>query len=170
MKNLINISSHKKTEKHSEKTQNFRTTRKLSEKTTKNQKHYEINGNFTPNTYSNSKHHRRKKQNKYFAKTVFRSDICHDLIQIFGKDTFKYLYTLSFCMDYRLSTVISREDKFFVAKGVEIELVSQGKTVEEALENLKEAFELWIKHAELSELEVFEKVQSPIITQIEVAT
>ncbi len=72
-------------------------------------------------------------------------------------------------MDYKLSTVVSKEGKFFVAKGVEIELASQGKTVEEALANFREAFELWLKHAEPSELEVFEKVQSPIITQIEVA-
>lgn len=72
-------------------------------------------------------------------------------------------------MDYRLSTVVSREGKFFVAKGIEIELASQGKTFEEALENLKEAFELWIKHAEPSELKIFEKVQSPIITQLEIA-
>lgn len=72
-------------------------------------------------------------------------------------------------MDYRLSTVVSKDGKFFVAKGLEIELASQGKTVEEALENLRDAFELWIKHAEASELRVFEHLQSPIITQVEVA-
>ena len=71
-------------------------------------------------------------------------------------------------MDYRLSTVVSREGKFFVARGIEIELASQGKTVEEALKNLKEAFGLWLKHADASELEVFEKIQSPLITQVEV--
>lgn len=75
-------------------------------------------------------------------------------------------HLLSNAMDYRLSTVVSREGKFFVAKGLEIEIASQGKTVEEALENIKEAFELWLKHAEPSELEVFEKVQSPLITQV----
>jgi len=69
-------------------------------------------------------------------------------------------------MKYRLSTVVSKEGNFYVAKGVEIELASQGKNVEEALENIKEAFELWIKHAEPSELKVFEKVQSPIMTQV----
>ena len=72
-------------------------------------------------------------------------------------------------MDYRLSTVISKEGKFFVAKGLEIELASQGRTFEEALGNIKEAFELWLKHAEPSELKVFEKAGSPIITQVEVA-
>jgi len=71
-------------------------------------------------------------------------------------------------MDYRLSTVVSREGKFFVARGIEIELASQGKTVEKALKNLKEAFGLWLKHADASELEVFEKIQSPLITQVEV--
>lgn len=72
-------------------------------------------------------------------------------------------------MDYQLSTVVSQEGKLFVAKGIEIELASQGKTVEEALENLREAFELWVKHAEPSELAVFERARSPIITQVKVA-
>jgi predicted RNase H-like HicB family nuclease len=56
----------------------------------------------------------------------------------------------------------------YVARGIEIELASQGKTVEEALKNLKEAFELWVKHAEPSELEVFDK-ESPIVTQVAVS-
>jgi len=53
----------------------------------------------------------------------------------------------------------------FVARGLEIEIASQGETVEEALSNLKEAFELWLEHAEPSELSVF-KNQAPIITQV----
>ncbi len=69
-------------------------------------------------------------------------------------------------MEYRLSAVISKEAKFFVARGVEIELASQGKTVEEALKNLKEAFALWIKHASADELEVFKDADSPIVTQV----
>ena len=72
-------------------------------------------------------------------------------------------------MEYRLSTVVSHEGKLFVAKGVEIELASQGGTVEEALRNLREAFELWLKHAEPSELEVFKKTDAPIVTQVAVA-
>jgi len=71
-------------------------------------------------------------------------------------------------MEYRLSIIVSREGKIFVAKGVEIELASQGRTIEEAIKNLREAFELWLKHAEPSELEVFDKLDSPVLTNVEV--
>lgn len=69
-------------------------------------------------------------------------------------------------MKYHLSVVVSREGKCYVARGVEIELASQGKTVEEALKNLKEAFELWVKHAEHDELEVFKTANAPMVTQV----
>jgi len=72
-------------------------------------------------------------------------------------------------MDLRLSAVVSRDGTMYVARGIEIELASQGATVEEALRNLKEAFELWVKHAEPEELEVFKKTDSPIVTQVAVA-
>ena len=42
--------------------------------------------------------------------------------------------------------------EFLLGHGVEIDLASQGKTVEEALRNFKEAFQLWLKHAEPEEL------------------
>ena len=64
-------------------------------------------------------------------------------------------------MTYNLSAIVSKEDNYFVARGVEIELASQGKTIEEALKNLKEAFELWLEHAEPSELSVFVKNHRP---------
>ncbi len=69
-------------------------------------------------------------------------------------------------MEYRLSAVVSREGKFYVARGIEVELASQGKTVEEALKNLKEAFERWVKHAKADELEVFRETNSPIMAQV----
>ncbi|HLC19501.1 MAG TPA: type II toxin-antitoxin system HicB family antitoxin [Candidatus Nanoarchaeia archaeon] len=68
-------------------------------------------------------------------------------------------------MVYHLSAVVSKDEDMFVARGLEIEIASQGETVEEALSNLKEAFELWLEHAEPSELSVF-KNQAPIITQV----
>lgn len=48
---------------------------------------------------------------------------------------------------------IHKEKKFYVATCVEIGTVSQGKTLEEALKNLKEATELYleefsVKHSE----------------------
>jgi predicted RNase H-like HicB family nuclease len=72
-------------------------------------------------------------------------------------------------MEYHLSTVVSKGEKFFVARGIEIELASQGKTVEDAIRNLKEAFQLWLKHAEPEELELLNRADPPMVTQVEVA-
>ncbi len=44
-----------------------------------------------------------------------------------------------------LHTIAWKEDKIFVAKFLEIELASQGKTKEEAIKNLKEALELYLE-------------------------
>jgi predicted RNase H-like HicB family nuclease len=41
-----------------------------------------------------------------------------------------------------LHTIIWKEDELFVAKFLEIELASQGKTKKEAIINLREAFNL----------------------------
>ena len=72
-------------------------------------------------------------------------------------------------MEYRLSAVVSKGEKFFVAHGVEIEITSQGATVEEALRNLKEAFQLWLKHADPEDLQLLKNLDSPIVTQVAVA-
>ena len=44
-----------------------------------------------------------------------------------------------------LHTIVWKENKLFVAKFLEIELASQGKTKKEAIKNLKEALELFIE-------------------------
>ena len=44
-----------------------------------------------------------------------------------------------------LHTIIWQENQIFVAKFLEIELSSQGKTKEEALKNLKEALDLYLE-------------------------
>ena len=72
-------------------------------------------------------------------------------------------------MEYRLSVLVSKEGIWYVARGVEVELASQGKTIEEAVSNLREAFELWLKHAEPDEIENFKRTDSPIVTQVAVA-
>lgn len=51
-----------------------------------------------------------------------------------------------------LHTVIWKEDKLFVAKFIEIELASQGKTKKEAVNNLKEAFELYLEGENVDKL------------------
>lgn len=43
------------------------------------------------------------------------------------------------------SAVIHREDEWYVAECPEVGTVSQGKTVEEAIGNLKEATELYLE-------------------------
>ncbi|MEK6963631.1 MAG: type II toxin-antitoxin system HicB family antitoxin [Nanoarchaeota archaeon] len=72
-------------------------------------------------------------------------------------------------MERKLSAVVSKDGKHYVARGVEIELASQGKTSKEALSNLKEAFELWLEHAEPEELKPLNKASKPILSQVAAA-
>ena len=46
----------------------------------------------------------------------------------------------------RFQATVSREGCWYVAKCVEVEVASQGETVEEALENLREALELYFEN------------------------
>ncbi|HDQ25485.1 MAG TPA: type II toxin-antitoxin system HicB family antitoxin [bacterium] len=46
-------------------------------------------------------------------------------------------------MNKRLNAVIIKEEKWYVAHCLELDVVSQGKTIEEAEKNLKEAVELY---------------------------
>ena len=48
-------------------------------------------------------------------------------------------------MTYRFTAVITREGKFFVSDCPELGITSQGSTLEEALDNLKEAIHLYLK-------------------------
>lgn len=59
--------------------------------------------------------------------------------------------------------VIQKEKKGYVAKALEVEVASQGKTVDEAIENLKEAVSLYLKHAEPQELRSLKKRQTHIL-------
>ena len=52
-----------------------------------------------------------------------------------------------------LTAVIHREEDMYVAECPEVGTVSQGKTVEEAVENLKEATELYLEEFPLAETE-----------------
>ncbi|MCF2137339.1 MAG: type II toxin-antitoxin system HicB family antitoxin [Candidatus Thorarchaeota archaeon] len=47
----------------------------------------------------------------------------------------------------RLTAIVWREDDTYVSKCPEIEVASAGDTPEEALENLREAAELWLVNA-----------------------
>lgn len=48
-------------------------------------------------------------------------------------------------MSKRFTAIIIKEEKWYVAHCVELGVVSQGKTIEEAQANLKEAVELYIE-------------------------
>ena len=48
-------------------------------------------------------------------------------------------------MTKKLTAVITKEENWYVAHCVELCLVSQGKTIEEAKANLKEAVELYLE-------------------------
>ncbi|MCX6815172.1 MAG: type II toxin-antitoxin system HicB family antitoxin [Candidatus Aenigmarchaeota archaeon] len=63
-----------------------------------------------------------------------------------------------------LSAVIHREEDMYVAECPEVGIVSQGKTIEEALKNLKEATELYLEEVPAKEN------GKPIMTFFEVAT
>lgn len=45
----------------------------------------------------------------------------------------------------KLHSIVWKEDKWYVAKALEVEVASQGKTQTEALDNLKEALELYFE-------------------------
>ncbi len=59
-------------------------------------------------------------------------------------------------MNYKFTTLISKEKKWFVARCVELGVVSQGKTVEEAQKNLREAVELYLEDMPKSEVYALE--------------
>ena len=60
-----------------------------------------------------------------------------------------------------LSAVVHIEGKFYVALCPEFDVASQGKSVEEALSNLKEALELFLED---EDVEKPSRVEAPIVT------
>ncbi len=63
----------------------------------------------------------------------------------------------------RFTAAITKEGRWYVAKSIEVEVASQGKTVEEALANLKEALELYFEDEDLPI-----NYPTPIIAPLEV--
>jgi len=53
---------------------------------------------------------------------------------------------------FSLTAIIQRSEKYFVALCPELDVVSQGKTVEEARSNITEAVELFLETASPAEL------------------
>ena len=46
-----------------------------------------------------------------------------------------------------LTAAVTREGELFVARCLQVEVTSQGETIEEALDNLREALELYFEDA-----------------------
>ena len=46
-------------------------------------------------------------------------------------------------MNLKVTVIVQKEDDWYVAKCIENSVVSQGKTVEESIDNLREALELY---------------------------
>lgn len=64
------------------------------------------------------------------------------------------------------SVVITEEEDWYVARCPELNVTSQGKTIEEAKKNLKEAIELYIESFGIEDIP--EKKSEPIYTNLEV--
>jgi len=61
-----------------------------------------------------------------------------------------------------LTAIIHKEENMYIAECPEVGTVSQGRTIEEALENLKEATELYLEEFPLNE------EGHPILTTFEI--
>jgi predicted RNase H-like HicB family nuclease len=70
-------------------------------------------------------------------------------------------------MNYRLSAFIEKEDKLFVALCPELDVASQGETLDLALSNLKEAVQLYLESADPSEIHL--PSTPPILTTLDIA-
>lgn len=64
----------------------------------------------------------------------------------------------------QFTAAITHEDKWYVARALEVEVTSQGRTVDEALANLREALELYFEDETLPE-----NIEPPIIATVQLS-
>ena len=69
--------------------------------------------------------------------------------------------------EYELSALITEEDGWYVARCIELDVTSQGRTIEEAKSNLKEAVQLYLESFGTEGLPTADT--EPIFTTIKVA-
>jgi len=62
----------------------------------------------------------------------------------------------------RLTATVTRDGDWYVARCLDVEVASQGRTIEEALANLREALELYFEDEPAPE------VSEPIVAPVEV--
>jgi len=64
----------------------------------------------------------------------------------------------------RFTAAVSHEGDWYVARCLDVEVTSQGQTVDEALANLREALELYLEDAERPA-----DIEPPIIATVELS-
>ena len=64
----------------------------------------------------------------------------------------------------RLTAAVTRDDRWYVARCLEVEVTSQGTSVDDALANLKEALELYFENEPLPD-----GLEPPAIHTVEIA-
>jgi predicted RNase H-like HicB family nuclease len=67
-------------------------------------------------------------------------------------------------MTKTFTAIIHKEEAWYIADCPEVGTISQGKTIEEAIANLKEATELYLEEFPLPE------INRPLLTTLDVAT
>lgn len=70
-------------------------------------------------------------------------------------------------MTYKSTVVINKEGKWFVARSLELGVVSQGRTIEDAQKNLQEAAELYLDDMPKSRKNLTKDL--PLVTSIEIS-
>lgn len=68
---------------------------------------------------------------------------CGQWLGVFGGDRIS-------CMKHHLSFVVFEEDDAFVARCLDVDVVSEGDTKDEAVANLREALELYFEDSTVS--------------------
>ncbi len=69
-------------------------------------------------------------------------------------------------MTYTSTAIIRKEGKWFVARSLELGVTSQGKTIEDAKKNLREAVELYLEDMPRDRKALVHDM--PLVTSIEV--
>ena len=69
-------------------------------------------------------------------------------------------------MTYKSTAIIKKEGKWFVARSLELGVTTQGKTLEGARKNLREAMELYLEDAPKNRK--YLAGEAPLVTSIEV--
>ena len=69
-------------------------------------------------------------------------------------------------MTYRSTIIIMKEGKWYIARSLELGVTSQGKTIEEAKQNLKEAINLYLEDQPKNKKSL--PSNTPFVTSIEI--